>query len=97
MFLLTIALRVFTLMEFVVRRQLAQQSQSLAGLYDGNPKRTTTRPTAERLLTAFAGITMYCHRDGTYEMSPLNLWQKEILSLMKIPEFIYTVPQLVPG
>ncbi|MGK7875779.1 MAG: hypothetical protein AB4426_21535 [Xenococcaceae cyanobacterium] len=41
MFLLTIALQVFTLMEFVVRRQLAQSDQSLPGLYDGNPKRTT--------------------------------------------------------
>ena len=53
MFLLTIALQVFTLMEFVVRRQLAAQQQSLAGLYDGNPKRATKRPTAERLLAAF--------------------------------------------
>ncbi len=42
MFLLTIALRLFTLMEFVVRRQLADQQDSLAGLYDGNPKRTTS-------------------------------------------------------
>jgi hypothetical protein len=36
MFLLTIALRVFTLIEFVVRHQLADQQTSLAGLYDGN-------------------------------------------------------------
>ena len=50
MFLLTICLRVFTLMEFVVRRQLEKQQESLACLYDGNPKRRTTRPTAERLL-----------------------------------------------
>ncbi|MEY3826491.1 MAG: hypothetical protein RLZZ148_1307, partial [Cyanobacteriota bacterium] len=39
MFLLTIALQVFTLMEFVVRRQLVEQKKLLAGLYDGNPKR----------------------------------------------------------
>ena len=64
MFLLTIALQVFTLMEFVVRRQLEEQKQPLAGLYDGNPKRTTERPTAERLLAAFSGITLYFHRDG---------------------------------
>ena len=61
MFLLTIALQVFTLMEFVVRRQLAAEQQSLAGLYDGNPQRTTQRPTAERLLEAFRGITLYFH------------------------------------
>ena len=58
MFLLTIALRVFTLMEFVVRRQLSQSQASLAGLYDGNPKRSTKRPTAEKLLRAFCNITL---------------------------------------
>jgi transposase len=35
--LLSIALQVLTLMEFVVRRQLAQEGASLAGLYVGNP------------------------------------------------------------
>ncbi len=72
MFLLTIALQVFTLMEFVVRRQLAAEQQSLPGLYDGNPKRTTQRPTAERLLEAFGGITLYFHRDGSNEITALN-------------------------
>jgi hypothetical protein len=42
MFLLTIALQVFTLMEFVVRRQLATANKSIAGLYDGNPQRTVS-------------------------------------------------------
>ncbi len=97
MFLLTIALRVFTLIEFVVRRQLLHQNESLAGLYDGNPKRSTTRPTAERLLNAFSGITMYFHRDGSYEMTPLNAGQQQILSLMAIPQSLYTYPHLVPG
>ncbi|VEP16550.1 hypothetical protein H1P_4610003 [Hyella patelloides LEGE 07179] len=35
MFLLTIALSVFTLMEFVVRRQLTRLKQSISGLYAG--------------------------------------------------------------
>ena len=91
MFLLTIALRLLTLMEFVVRRQLAKDKQSLSGLYDGNPKRATTRPTAEKLLIAFRGITLYFHRDGSTEISPLNFRQRQILDLMKIPESIYIV------
>ena len=91
MFLLTIALRVFTLMEFVVRRQLARDKQSLSGMYEGNPKRSTTRPTAEKLLIAFRGITLYFHRDGSTEISPLNSLQQQILGLMKIPESIYLV------
>ena len=41
MFLLTIALRVLTLMEFVVRRQLRKSESSLDGLYEGNRKRKT--------------------------------------------------------
>ena len=97
MFLLTIALQVFTLIEFVVRRQLTQSQQSLAGLYDGNPQRITKRPTAEKLLAAFEGITFYFYRDGSTEISPLNSLQQLILHLMKIPESIYTVPAAVEG
>jgi transposase len=92
MFLLTIALRCFTLIEFQVRRQLQTQDQQLAGLYDGNPKRKTKRPSAEQLLAAFRGITLYHHRDGTSEITPLNDLQRRILALMKIPERIYEIP-----
>jgi transposase len=47
--LLTIALRVVTLLEGVVRYALAEQHQQIAGLFAGNPKRRTTQPTTERL------------------------------------------------
>ena len=97
MFLLTIALRIFTLMEFVVRRQLDQSQSSVGGLYEGNPKRTTNRPTAEKLLRVFSHMTLYFHRDGTREISTLNLIQKKILNLMKIPESIYSTLSFVPG
>jgi transposase len=56
--LLSIALRVLTLLEFVARRRLAQDEATLAGLYAGNPKRATTHPTPERLLEAFQEITL---------------------------------------
>ena len=96
MFLLTIALTLFTLMEFVVRRQLTESEQSISGLYSGNPKRSTFRPTAEQLLAAFADLTLYLYPDGSTEISSLNSLQRQILNLMKIPESIYLVPQLVP-
>jgi len=96
MFLLTIALTLFTLMEFVVRRQLAVTKQSLPGLDSGNPKRTTFRPTAEQLLAAFGDLSLYLYPDGSTEISSLNSLQRQILNLMKIPESIYLVPQLVP-
>ncbi len=84
-------------MEFVVRRQLTQSQQSLSGLYSGNPKRMTNRPTAEQLLTAFDDLTLYLHPDGSTEISSLNSLQRQILHLMNIPESIYMVPQLVPN
>ncbi len=89
MFLLTIALRVFTLMEFVVRRQLNESQSSIAGLYEVNPKRSTNRPTAEKMLRAFCNMTLYKHRDGSEEISELSLLQRQILSLMKVPNSIY--------
>ena len=97
MFLLTIALTLFTLMEFVVRRQLEVAEQSLSGLYSGNPKRKTNRPTAEHLLTAFGDLTLFLYPDGSNEITPLNSLQKQILHLMKIPESIYIIPQFVPN
>lgn len=90
MFLLTIALQCFTLIEFQIRRQLQTPQDEIAGLYAGNPKRKTQRPTAERILTAFSGITLYHHRDGTSEITPLNDLQRRILQLMKLPETIYS-------
>lgn len=103
MFLLTIALRFFTLIEFQVRRQLQTEEQEIAGLYAGNPKRQTQRPTAEQLLKAFEDITLYHHRDGTCEITPLNDLQRRILQLMNIPDSIYEllvktyfIPDLAP-
>ncbi len=96
MFLLTIALTLFTLMEFIVRRQLAAAQQSLSGLYPGLPKRQTNRPTAEKLLAAFSELTLYLYPDGSKEITSLNSLQRQILHLMRIPESIYIVPQLVP-
>ena len=56
--LLSLGLRVLTLVEFVIRRSLREAQETLAGLYPGNPKQTTERPTAERILRAFQGITL---------------------------------------
>jgi len=91
MFLLTVALRVFTLMEFVVRQAVLETQQSLAGLYDGNPKRKTARPSAEKMLQAFCNLMLYFLPNSTIFITPLSELQKQILSLMKIPESLYRV------
>lgn len=89
MFLLNVALRVFTLREFVVRQALQATQQSLAGLYDGNPKRKTSRPSTEQILKAFCHLTLYFLPSSTIFITPINALQKQILSLMKMPESLY--------
>jgi len=91
--LLTIGLRVLTLLEFVVRRGLAQQQLQLAGLYAGNPKRATARPTAEALLAAFKEINLTVVTIGTqvhHHLSPLSDLQHRILTLLGFSADIYT-------
>lgn len=91
--LLTIGLRVLTLLEFVVRRHLATEGNKLSGLYAGNPKRATARPTAERLLEAFQGITLtIIHEAGQTRrhLTPLTKLQRRILELLDFPSDIYT-------
>ncbi|MDF5740299.1 MULTISPECIES: transposase [unclassified Nostoc] len=51
--LLSLALRLLTLIEFVVRRQLEAQSKTFTGLYPDNPKKQTNKPTAETVITCF--------------------------------------------
>jgi transposase len=90
--LLSIGLRVLTLLEFSARQHLADTKATVAGLYAGNPKRTTTRPTAEALLGAFQGIhlslvtigqQLHCH------VSPLSEVQKHLLALWDLSPELY--------
>jgi transposase len=91
--LLTIALRALTLVEFGVRRQLAVTRTALAGLYAGQPTRTTTRPTAERLLASFREVTLTIITlpgQIVRHLTPLTALQQQILDLMDCPPTIYT-------
>jgi transposase len=93
--LLSIALRVLTLTEFVARRDLTLTGEKLPGLYAGNPTRATAQPTAERLLKAFVPLTLYRHDTETavwYEVTPLSPLQRRILQALDIPESVYTSP-----
>ena len=91
--LLSVGLRVLTLVEFVVRQCLAAARTTLAGLYAGNPKRATARPTTERLLNRFEGLTLTIIREGRrrrYHLTPLSRVQRRILTLLTFPVDIYT-------
>lgn len=89
--LLSIGLRVLTLLEFAVRRRLEVEA-ALAGLYAGNPKRTTARPTAERLLESFQEITLTIIQEPHQirrHLTPLSELQLRILALLDFPLDIY--------
>jgi transposase len=90
--LLSLALRVLTVVEHVVRRQLQASGETLSGLYAGNPKRQTARPTTERLLKAFRGITLtvvQLPEQVIRHVTPLSELQRRILFLLGLPVSIY--------
>ena len=91
--LLSIALRVLTLLEFVGRRQLAATGTKLAGLYAGNPRRETARPTAERLLEAFRDITLTISegpQQTNRHLTTLRPLQQRILEILGFSSELYT-------
>ena len=91
--LLSLALRVLTLIEYVVRRRLTGVGKSLSGLYAGNPKRQTQQPTTERLLKAFNGITLTVMRFPSATQchtTPLTPLQERILRLLGFSKSLYT-------
>jgi transposase len=90
--LLSLGLRVLTLLEWRCRQHLADGQQPLPGLYAGNPKRTTSRPTAEALLQAFGQIHLSVVSLGQQlyrHVTPLSELQKRILSLWDLSPTLY--------
>ena len=91
--LLSIGLRVLTLVEFVARRQLAAEGGKLSELYAGNAKRETARPTAERLLEAFQEVTLTVMQGAnqTYRhLTVLSPLQERILEILGFSAAVYT-------
>jgi transposase len=90
--LLSLALRVLTVTEYLVREKLKQAQEALTGLYRGLPKRGTVRPTAERLLGAFKPMTLtvvHWHGQTLRHITALTNLQQRILDLLDLPASIY--------
>jgi transposase len=90
--LLSIALRVFVLMQCVVRRHLRQANATLNGISPGQPGRQTAQPTTKRMLGAWRGVTLSrITINGTRlsPLTPLHAVQKRLLVLMEVPLAIY--------
>jgi transposase len=93
--LLTLALRVLTLFEVRIRRGQDQSGEELAGLYPGQAKRTTDRPTAQRVLEAIAGKGMTLTQVGSgpgsrWHLTTLPVLVKRVLAYLGLSEEIYT-------
>ena len=91
--LLSIAVKMLTLIEFVVRRQLTLNQEKLVGLIENNPKKGIDNPTTERLLKVFNRITLTIIHlpDGVVRhVTPISDLQARILELLGLSPAIYT-------
>src|SRR5437870_3907712 len=64
-YLLTLGVRVLTVMEFVLRRSLETEQASLPGLHPENKQKMTDKPTAERILKAFSDVSLTIIKHAT--------------------------------
>jgi transposase len=90
--LLMLGVRVVTLIEYVVRRSLAHDQHALAGLHPEHQKKKTARPTTERLLRAFRGITLtviQVKEQVVRHVTPLSELHEEILTRLGLNITLY--------
>jgi transposase len=91
-YLLSLALRILTLLEWVVRERLHNEGAKLRGIYAGQPGRQTARPSAELLLRVMKTISVsVVEVNGqTHAMlSPLTVVQTRLLELWGLPPDLY--------
>jgi transposase len=90
--LLSIAVRLLTLIEFIVRCALQQNGEKLVGLHAENPKKETDQPTTERLLKAFDNLYLtivHLPDQVIRHVTPLKPLQVRILELLGLSPDIY--------
>jgi transposase len=91
-YLLSLALRLLLLLEWVVRERLRQEGTKLQGIYAGQPGRKTARPSAELLLANMKTISVsVVEVNGQIHalLSPLTQVQKRLLDLWGLPPDLY--------
>ena len=93
-YLLTLGVRVLTVMEFVLRRSLQKDQTKLPGLHLENKTKMTDKPTAERILQAFADVslTIIQHAAGgeiLRQLTPLSRVQEDILQRLGLGTSLY--------
>jgi transposase len=94
-YLLTLGVRVLTVMEFVLRRSLQTDQTKLPGLHPEHKTKMTDQPTAERMLKAFAGISLTIIKTTAGEdilrrLTSLSRLQEDILQRLGLGATLYT-------
>ena len=92
--LLTLGVRVLTVTEFVLRRSLEKDQARLPSLHPENKQKMTDKPTAERILKAFSGISLTIIKNATGEeilrrLTPLSGLQEDILQRLGLGAALY--------
>lgn len=93
-YLLTLGVRVLTVTEFVLRRSLEQDQARLPGLHPENKQKMTDKPTAERVLKAFADVSLTIIKNAAGEeilrrLTPLSRLQEDILQRLGLGASLY--------
>ena len=90
--LLSVAVRLLTLLEWQVREKLREGGETLKGIYPGQPGRRCSRPSAELLLGAFEGISLTVVEvagQQTAHVTPLTALQQRLLVLWDLPPDLF--------
>lgn len=103
--MLSVGLRLLTLVEWVVREELRQREEKLEGVYDGQAGRKTASPSAELWLKAMREIrVVVVHMGEAYHvlLEPLNATQRRLLELWGLPLDLYDrlrqdIPRFIPA
>ena len=93
-YLLTLGVRVLTVMEFTLRRSLQKDQVKLPGLHPENPNKGSDKPTAERVLKAFSKVTLTILKDTAGRevgrwLTPLSSVHQDILRRLGLEASLY--------
>ena len=94
-YLLTLGVRVLTVMEWTLQRSLQKEQASLIGLHPENRNKSTDKPSAERVLKAFSKVTLTIMKDGEGReigrwLTPLLAVQQDILQHLGLESSLYS-------
>lgn len=90
--LLSLGLRLLSVLEWAMRKKLHESKQTLKGLYAGQPGRQAKRPSAELLLKAFKGISLAVVKVAgqmSAHVTPLTALQQKLVELWELPPDLY--------